>query len=363
MSFVKLNEIRKSYGTVEVLHGLNVDIVEGEFIAILGESGCGKSTLLRMIAGLEEVTSGEIEINGKVVNNLSPRDRNIAMVFQSYALYPHMTVSQNICFPLLLAGVSEADQKKQLNRAADMLNLGSYLDRKPRDLSGGQRQRVAMGRAIVRDPSVFLFDEPLSNLDAKLRVQMRADIRNLQQELGTTTIYVTHDQVEAMTMADRIILMNNGKIEQFGAPLELYDQPASAFAAGFVGSPPINLIDGEILAGPEAAFVAEGIRVELPSGRWSPGQAIMGVRPDDIHIALNDQTPNALGVVSSVECTGERTNIEIRLPKLNLNLSTIERLSIVKDAELAMEINAQKCHFFRENSRLIPTLNMGSTLD
>lgn len=358
MSFVKLNDLRKSYGTVEVLHGLNADIVEGEFVAILGESGCGKSTLLRMIAGLEEVTSGEIEINGKVVNNLSPRDRNIAMVFQSYALYPHMTVSQNICFPLQLAGASEADQKKQLNRAADMLNLGDYLDRKPRDLSGGQRQRVAMGRAIVRDPSVFLFDEPLSNLDAKLRVQMRADIRNLQQELGTTTIYVTHDQVEAMTMADRIILMNNGKIEQFGAPLDLYDQPASAFAAGFVGSPPINLINGEILSDPESgaqpAFVAEGIRVALPVGRWPAGKATMGVRPDDVHMVSGDQTPDALGVVGSVECTGERTNVEIRLPKLNLNLSTVERLSISKEAELAIAIDADKCHFFRENTRLLP---------
>ena len=354
MSFVKLNEVRKAYGQVEVLHGLNVEIVEGEFVAILGESGCGKSTLLRMIAGLEEVTSGEIEIDGKVVNDQSPRDRNIAMVFQSYALYPHMTVAQNICFPLQLSGVSEADQKKQLSHAADMLNLGEYLDRKPRDLSGGQRQRVAMGRAIVRNPSVFLFDEPLSNLDAKLRVQMRADIRNLQQELGTTTIYVTHDQVEAMTMADRIILMNDGKIEQFGAPLELYDQPASTFAAGFVGSPPINLIDGEILAGPEPAFVADGIRVKLPANKWTAGPSTIGIRPDDIHIAPNGQAPDAVGVVNSVECTGERTNIEIHLSQLTINLSTVERISIEKTAEIAMTINAEKCHFFRENKRQIP---------
>lgn len=354
MSFVKLNNVRKSYDAVEVLHGLNADIVEGEFVAILGESGCGKSTLLRMVAGLEEITSGEIQINGKVVNNLSPRDRNIAMVFQSYALYPHMTVAQNICFPLQLAGVSESDQKKQLSRAADMLNLGDYLKRKPRDLSGGQRQRVAMGRAIVRNPSVFLFDEPLSNLDAKLRVQMRADIRNLQQELGTTTIYVTHDQVEAMTMADRIILMNDGNIEQFGAPLDLYDQPASAFAAGFVGSPPINLIDGEIVAGPQAAFVADGIRVELPANKWPVGTLTMGIRPEDIIIARADQTPDAVGVVNSVECTGERTNIELRLSQTSLNLSTVERLSVAKETEVSMTIKAEKCHFFRDNKRLIP---------
>jgi ABC-type sugar transport system ATPase subunit len=355
MSFVKLNEVRKSYGPVEVLHGLNAEIVEGEFVAILGESGCGKSTLLRMIAGLEEVTSGEIEIDGKVVNNLSPRDRNIAMVFQSYALYPHMTVAQNICFPLQLAGVSEPDQKKQLNHAADMLNLGEYLDRKPRDLSGGQRQRVAMGRAIVRNPSVFLFDEPLSNLDAKLRVQMRADIRNLQQELGTTAIYVTHDQVEAMTMADRIILMNDGKIEQFGAPLELYDRPQSVFAAGFVGSPPINLIEGEILAGPEAAFVADGIRVKVPANVWSVGRATMGVRPDDIGIVSPDQTPAMTGLVSSVECTGERTNVQIHAQEAVLNMSTDERLSLAKGAEVSLQINAGKCLFFRDDKRLSPS--------
>lgn len=354
MAFVEFNDLRKSYGAIQVLHGLNAEIIEGEFIAILGESGCGKSTLLRMIAGLEEVTSGQIAIDGRTVNNLSPRDRNIAMVFQSYALYPHMTVAENICFPLQLAGVSEADQKKQLHRATDMLNLGEYLDRKPRDLSGGQRQRVAMGRAIVRNPSVFLFDEPLSNLDAKLRVQMRADIRNLQQELGTTTIYVTHDQVEAMTMADRIMLMNDGKIEQFGAPLELYDRPASAFAASFVGSPPINLIDGEILAGSKPAFVAEGIRVALPANTWSPGPSTMGVRPEDVHIASQNQTPDAVGVASAIECTGERTNVAVRLARLHLNLSTIERLSVTKEAEAAMVIDAEKCHFFRDDKRLIP---------
>lgn len=352
MSFVKLNKVRKSYGHVEVLHGLNADIVEGEFVAILGESGCGKSTLLRMIAGLEDVTSGEIEIDGKVVNNLSPRDRNIAMVFQSYALYPHMTVAQNICFPLQLAGVSEADQKKQMTHAAEMLNLGNYLDRKPRDLSGGQRQRVAMGRAIVRNPSVFLFDEPLSNLDAKLRVQMRSDIRTLQKELGTTAIYVTHDQIEAMTMADRIILMNDGKIEQFGAPLDLYDQPSTVFAAGFVGSPPINLIEGEIRAGAEPAFVAQGIRVALSAKRYTPGPATLGIRPDDVQIAASSASADAIGVVHSLECTGERTNVAMQVAQAVLNLSTDERLSLARDAQVMLAIDAEKCLFFREGKRL-----------
>ena len=354
MSFVKLRELRKSYGDVEVLHGLNAEIEEGEFVAVLGESGCGKSTLLRMVAGLEEVTDGEVYIDGKVVNNLSPRDRNIAMVFQSYALYPHMTVAENICFPLKLAGTSDTDQKKQLGRAVDMLNLGDYLDRKPRDLSGGQRQRVAMGRSIVRNPSVFLFDEPLSNLDAKLRVQMRADIRTLQRELGTTTIYVTHDQVEAMTMADRIILMNNGAIEQFGPPLGLYDRPASPFAAGFVGSPPINLIDGEITSGTAPGFVAVGINVALPPNKWPAGPATMGIRPEDVHIATGHQTSDAVGVIETVECTGERTNVTLSVSRSNLNMSTGDRLKLTEGQEVALAIDAEKCHFFRESQRLVP---------
>jgi ABC-type sugar transport system ATPase subunit len=351
MSYVKLKEVRKAYGAVQVLHGLNASIEEGEFVAILGESGCGKSTLLRMIAGLEEISSGEIHIGGQVVNNLSPRERNIAMVFQSYALYPHMTVAQNICFPLQLAGVTEADQKTQLTRAADMLNLGDYLQRKPKDLSGGQRQRVAMGRAIVRNPRVFLFDEPLSNLDAKLRVQMRADIRTLQQELGTTAIYVTHDQVEAMTMADRIILMNAGKIEQFGAPLELYDHPTSAFVAGFVGSPPINLIKGEIVTGSDAAFVSTGIHVRLPDNKWPSGAATMGIRPEDIRIASASQQAEAHGQIGIVECTGDRTIFEVRIADTKMSVVSTERIDLPKGSEIDLQIAWQKCLFFRADGQ------------
>lgn len=353
MSFVELSEVRKSYGDVEVLHGLNASIKEGEFVAILGESGCGKSTLLRMIAGLEEISEGEVSIGGRVVNKLSPRERNIAMVFQSYALYPHMSVRQNICFPLQLAGVTESEQKKQLMRAADMLNLGDYLDRKPRDLSGGQRQRVAMGRAIVRNPKVFLFDEPLSNLDAKLRVQMRTDIRTLQQELGTTAIYVTHDQVEAMTMADRIMLLNAGRIEQIGAPLDLYDHPDSQFVAGFVGSPPINLIKGVISSAPKPAFSSEGILVELPEGQWPSGPATLGIRPEDMSIATSGESANALGTVGNIECTGDRSIVEVKLTGGNLNVSSLERWNLVSGSQIDLNIDVGKCHFFGMDGTLI----------
>lgn len=346
MSFVKLNDVRKSFGRVDVLHGLQAEINEGEFVAILGESGCGKSTLLRMIAGLEEVTSGEIHIGGKMVNNLSPRDRNIAMVFQSYALYPHMTVAENICFPLDLAGVSKPDQKAQLTRAADMLNLGDYLHRKPRDLSGGQRQRVAMGRAIVRDPEVFLFDEPLSNLDAKLRVQMRSDIRALQQELGKTAIYVTHDQVEAMTMADRIILMNKGRIEQFGEPLDLYDAPASTYSASFVGSPPINLIEGTVSLGADPEFVAEDWCTPLPVAPDRTGKMTLGVRPEDMQLCDINAEPHATGRVHAVECTGERTIVEIQHATGLMKISSSERVSLSKGAPVAVKVDMSKSHLF-----------------
>lgn len=353
MSSVELNEVKKAYGAVQVLHGLDASIKEGEFVAILGESGCGKSTLLRMIAGLEDITSGEISIGGKVVNNLSPRDRNIAMVFQSYALYPHMTVEQNIRFPLELSGVSDSEQKKQLKWAADMLNLGDYLQRKPRDLSGGQRQRVAMGRAIVRNPQVFLFDEPLSNLDAKLRVQMRSDIRNLQQELGITAIYVTHDQIEAMTMADRIMLMNEGKIEQFDAPLALYDRPTSEFVAGFVGSPPINLIKGKIVSSPYAAFVSDGIFMKLPENKWPLGEATLGIRPEDIKITNNEKDADLTGAVDMIECTGDRTVIDVKLSENTLSITSTERLGLTLGSKLNLMIDHDRCRFFKTNGQLL----------
>jgi multiple sugar transport system ATP-binding protein len=244
MAEVTIRALKKSYGGLQVVHGLDLDIVDGEFVVLVGPSGCGKSTLLRMIAGLEEVSSGDIRIGERRVNNLPPSERDIAMVFQNYALYPHKTVAANMGFALKMRGMDKAEIDQRVKRAAEVLGLTPYLDRYPRALSGGQRQRVAMGRAIVRDPQVFLFDEPLSNLDAKLRVQMRTEIRELHQRLKTTTVYVTHDQIEAMTMADKIVVMQGGKIEQVGAPLELYDRPANTFVASFIGSPSMNMIEG-----------------------------------------------------------------------------------------------------------------------
>jgi len=246
---VSIRHIRKAFGSTQVLHGVDIEIADGEFAVLVGPSGCGKSTLLRMIAGLEDVTEGEIAIGGRVVNKVPPKQRDIAMVFQNYALYPHTTVRDNMAFSLKLARAPQAAIDDRVGRATGILGLGALLDRYPRQLSGGQRQRVAMGRAIVRDPQVFLFDEPLSNLDAKLRVNMRAEIKDLHQRLRTTTVYVTHDQVEAMTMADKIVVMQSGRIEQTGAPLELYDHPANRFVAGFIGSPAMNFLDGTVVEG------------------------------------------------------------------------------------------------------------------
>src|ERR1700683_1349046 len=249
MSSVQIRDVRKSFGGFEVLHGVSIPIEDGAFVVLVGPSGCGKSTLLRMLAGLENITSGTISIGDRVVNNVQPKERDIAMVFQNYALYPHMTVADNMGFSLKLRGASAAEISKGVNRAAEILALTPLLERYPRQLSGGQRQRVAMGRAIVRDPQVFLFDEPLSNLDAKLRVAMRTEIKELHQRLKTTTVYVTHDQIEAMTMADKIVVMNGGDVEQIGAPLELYDYPRNLFVAGFIGSPAMNFLQGRIEGG------------------------------------------------------------------------------------------------------------------
>ena len=258
MASVSFREVRKRYGELEVIHGVSTDVTDGEFVVIVGPSGCGKSTLLRMVAGLEPITSGEIRIGERVVNDLEPKDRDIAMVFQNYALYPHMSVYENMSYGLRIKGFPRPEIDNRVQKAAAILELGSFLKRKPRELSGGQRQRVAMGRAIVREPAVFLFDEPLSNLDAKLRVQMRAELQSLHRRLGTTSLYVTHDQVEAMTLAHRMIVMNAGRAEQIGAPLEVYERPASTFVAGFIGSPPMNLIPREH----EGRRVLFGIRPE-----------------------------------------------------------------------------------------------------
>lgn len=309
MANVELKAVRKTYGAVKVLHGVSVDINEGEFVTLVGPSGCGKSTLLRMIAGLESISGGEIQIGGRTVNNIPPKERDIAMVFQNYALYPHMSVAENMGFSLKLKKASKEERETRVKRAAEILSLTKLLDRYPRELSGGQRQRVAMGRAIVRDPQVFLFDEPLSNLDAKLRVQMRAEIKELHQRLKTTTVYVTHDQVEAMTMADKIVVMHDGYVEQVGAPLDLYDHPDNMFVAGFIGSPSMNFLKGRVEQG---RFVLEdGSSLPLPDGfsHSSSESVIYGVRPEHLTLSDHDGLPLTVAVV---EPTGSETQIIAR---------------------------------------------------
>jgi sn-glycerol 3-phosphate transport system ATP-binding protein len=282
MAEIRLKGVKKSYQKLQVIHGVDVDIADGEFIVIVGPSGCGKSTLLRMIAGLEQITEGEIDIAGRVVNNVEPKDRNIAMVFQNYALYPHMTVYENMSYGLRIRRMPPAEINERVQRAAKILELTTYLDRKPRQLSGGQRQRVAMGRAIVREPAAFLFDEPLSNLDAKLRVQMRLEIQKLHRQLRTTSVFVTHDQVEAMTLADRMIVMNAGIVEQIGRPIEVYDDPASLFVAGFIGSPAMNFLPGRRVA--DAVDVGGGVQVPLTAElrATAPEALTVGVRPEHL---------------------------------------------------------------------------------
>jgi sn-glycerol 3-phosphate transport system ATP-binding protein len=288
MAQVHLRGVKKSYDKLEVIHGVDIDIKDGEFIVIVGPSGCGKSTLLRMVAGLERITGGEVAIGERVVNELEPKDRDIAMVFQNYALYPHMSVYDNMAYGLKIRGMSKAEIDQRVQKAAKILELGNFLPRLPRQLSGGQRQRVAMGRAIVREPAVFLFDEPLSNLDAKLRVQMRLEIKRLQRELAVTSIYVTHDQVEAMTLADRLIVMNAGVADQIGTPMDVYDRPASVFVAGFIGSPSMNFLAAKVAAGGKAVEIAGlGVSgVALPLARptsASPGTAVaLGIRPEHL---------------------------------------------------------------------------------
>jgi multiple sugar transport system ATP-binding protein len=312
LASVTCNEVRKSFGTTQVLHGVSVDIADREFVVLVGPSGCGKSTLLRMVAGLENVTGGEIRIGDRVVNHLPPKARDVAMVFQNYALYPHMTVAANMGFSLKLRGAPRAEIETSVKRAAEILGLTPLLERYPRQLSGGQRQRVAMGRAIVRDPQVFLFDEPLSNLDAKLRVQMRTEIKELHQRIETTTIYVTHDQIEAMTMADKIVVMHNGLVEQIGAPLQLYDRPDNMFVAGFIGSPAMNFLKGQIAGNGAGAFEGPG-GASLPLSAVPSGSAgrpaVYGVRPE--HFTLAEDGAEAEIVV--VEPTGSEIQVVARL--------------------------------------------------
>lgn len=307
MSEIELRNVGKSYGKTSVLADISLDMGDGEFVVLVGPSGCGKSTLLRMIAGLEDITSGEIRIGGKVVNDMRAKERDIAMVFQSYALYPHMKVAENMSFSLKLSGTPKEEIRKRVQEAAEILGLEKLLDRFPRELSGGQRQRVAMGRAIVRAPRAFLFDEPLSNLDAKLRVKMRSEIKKLHQRLGKTTVYVTHDQTEAMTMADKIVVLNGGKIEQYGPPLELYNDPANIFVAGFIGSPEINLLKTETRG--EHAVTEDGIVLPLVSPLKSQTSMMYGIRPQ--HIEIADE--GIEGLVALVEPTGDSQELVVKV--------------------------------------------------
>ncbi|MBA3518699.1 MAG: sn-glycerol-3-phosphate ABC transporter ATP-binding protein UgpC [Rhizobiales bacterium] len=312
MASVDIRNVRKAFGHVEVIHGVDIGIADGEFVILVGPSGCGKSTLLRMIAGLETITAGEIRIGDRVVNNVPPKERDIAMVFQNYALYPHMSVRDNMGFSLKLKRAAKSEIEARVKPAAEILGLTPLLDRYPRQLSGGQRQRVAMGRAIVRDPQVFLFDEPLSNLDAKLRVAMRAEIKELHQRLSTTIVYVTHDQIEAMTMADKIVVMHDGHVEQVGAPLDLYDRPDNLFVAGFIGSPSMNFLTGTVAVNGTTSFrTADGVALPIEGlPRAQHGQPVTyGVRPE--HFILSDQGVPAEVVV--LEPTGSETQAQLRI--------------------------------------------------
>jgi multiple sugar transport system ATP-binding protein len=349
MASVAVRDVRKAFGAHEVIHGVSVLIGDGEFVVLVGPSGCGKSTLLRMIAGLENITTGEISIGERVVNHVPPKERDIAMVFQNYALYPHMTVADNMSFSLKLRGAAAAEIKGRVKRAADILGLGLLLERYPRQLSGGQRQRVAMGRAIVRDPQVFLFDEPLSNLDAKLRVAMRIEIKELHQRLKTTTVYVTHDQIEAMTMADRIVVMHDGLVEQVGAPLELYDRPQNLFVAGFIGSPAMNFLKGTIRANGRLQFESDGgVPLPLagaPSG--SDGRSVVyGVRPE--HFVIADDGAEAQ--VQVVEPTGSELNVVAKLGGADIIAVFRERHSFQPGDKIRLKPDPRLVHLFDETS-------------
>jgi multiple sugar transport system ATP-binding protein len=351
MATVTIDKARKTYAALEVLHGVSVDISDGEFVVLVGPSGCGKSTLLRMIAGLEDISGGTISIGGRVVNDLPPKERDISMVFQNYALYPHMTVAENMAFSMTLAGAPKAEKQKRVSEAAQILGLTPLLERYPRQLSGGQRQRVAMGRSIVRNPQVFLFDEPLSNLDAKLRVAMRAEIKNLHRRLATTTVYVTHDQVEAMTMADRIVVMNDGNIEQIGAPLELYDNPRSVFVAAFIGSPSMNLLNGKVdktagtpmfRLGPEAAL-------PLPAmdGASADSAAVYGIRPE--YLSLSEAGKGLAGKVVVVEPLGSETQVMVTVGDQTIVAVFRERISVKPDEMIWLAPQVERVCLFDKN--------------
>ncbi|WP_029061135.1 sn-glycerol-3-phosphate ABC transporter ATP-binding protein UgpC [Labrenzia sp. DG1229] len=361
MAEVAYHNICKSYGSVEVMRDLSLSIQDGEFAVLLGASGCGKTTLLRMTAGLENITGGELTIDGKVMNEVHPRDRDIAMVFQNYALYPTMKVFDNIAFSLEVKRLSKEEIKRKVNEAAAVLNLTDYLDRYPRELSGGQRQRVAMGRAMVRDAKVFLFDEPLSNLDAKLRAHMRVEIRQLHERLKATTVYVTHDQIEAMTMADKIVLMKGGRIEQVGTPDDLYDRPATRFAADFIGSPSMNFVEGDITTEDgNPHFVGPHINLPLDTGlKAEQGQKVIcGLRPSDL---VTTKSGEIKGTVKLVEKTGADVNIHVDLSETANLVATMARDNgAVAGGSIELTIPPRAVHLFdAETENRIETQTTG----
>jgi len=346
MASVSFHNIQTNFGDVKVIHGISFDIQDGEFVVLVGPSGCGKSTLLRMLAGLEDISGGEISIDGRVINELESKDRDIAMVFQSYALYPHMTVRENMAFSLRLRKADAQTTEERVANAARILNLDKLLDRFPRELSGGQRQRVAMGRAIVRDPKVFLFDEPLSNLDAKLRVAMRAEIKALHQRLKTTTVYVTHDQIEAMTMADRIVVMHDGIVEQIGTPLELFDRPGNLFVAQFIGSPAMNVFKGTVQNNTVQAL---GAQWAMPTGVTSATQGhqvYFGIRPSDLNLASS----GIAAKVVVVEPTGAETELLLQIGEQSLTLVMHGRTDVKPDDTVYLQFDANKAHVFDATS-------------
>ena len=349
MASVAIRDVKKAFGATSVIHGVDISIRDGEFVVLVGPSGCGKSTLLRMIAGLENITAGEIRIGDRVVNNVPPKERDVAMVFQNYALYPHMTVAANMAFSMKLRGAPQSEIEERVNRAATILGLSQLLGRYPRQLSGGQRQRVAMGRAIVRDPQVFLFDEPLSNLDAKLRVQMRTEIKELHQRLKTTTVYVTHDQIEAMTMADKIVVMHDGRVEQIGAPLELYDRPDNLFVAGFIGSPAMNMIKGRIRVNGTASFEGPaGVTFSLAAaGSGNDGRpAVYGVRPE--HFSLSDDGAEA--EVQVIEPTGSELQVVAKLGGEDIIAVFRERHQFKPGEKIRLKPDPRLVHLFDETT-------------
>lgn len=361
MAELKFKDINKVYDNgVQAVFDFNLDVKDKEFIVFVGPSGCGKSTTLRMVAGLEEITSGELFIDDKLVNDTAPKDRNIAMVFQSYALYPHMTVYDNMAFGLKLRKMPKDEIERRVNNAADILGLAEYLDRKPKALSGGQRQRVALGRAIVRDAKVFLMDEPLSNLDAKLRVQMRAEIIKLHERIETTTIYVTHDQIEAMTMASRIVVMKDGYIQQVGAPKDIYDNPNNVFVGGFIGTPAMNFVYGKI--DPKGFFISEGLKVEVPKAKidllkekgYEGKEVILGIRPEDIHDdnVVLETYPNSRVKfkVDVAELLGAETNIYAKVGQHDVIARVDARADIHIGDEIVLGFDMNKVHFFDMDS-------------